>query len=239
MGEESRPLSHPLFIRNDAVATCGCSSSSDIILYLTSTFTHPPYTFFPPVHIASYFSILNNNSSSYDLSGDYDCLDDELSSDPIGVSLYDEKQTPVWRSRSGDSEGSFYVRGSGKFELCIQNGNIGSDDYFGANDGKSREVGFAVRVTSSLRGMEDGKVGPDDRVTSNLLDMCGTLMRGLQTMEDHQEYMRERENRHLTLADATFHRVVQWTVLEAVVLVLIACGQVLYLKRFFEQTRYL
>ncbi len=172
-------------------------------------------------------------------SGDYDCLDDDLSSNPIGITLYDGKMTPIWRSRAGESEGSFYVRGSGKFELCVQNGSVGSDDYFGENDGKSREVGFAVRVTAPLRGLEDGKIGLDDRVTSNLLDMCGTLMRGLQTMGDHQEYMRERENRHMTLAYTTFHRVVQWTVLEAVVLVLIAFGQVLYLKRFFEQTRYL
>jgi hypothetical protein len=166
-------------------------------------------------------------------------LDDELSPDPVGVTLYDEKMAPVWRSKSGASEGAFSVRGSGKYELCIQNGSLGSDDYYAARDGNSREVGFAVRVVPPLRGLEDEKVGPDDRLTSNLLEMCATMNRGLQTMLDHQEYMRERENRHTALADTTFHRVVQWTVLEAVVLVLIACGQVLYLKRFFEQTRYL
>jgi hypothetical protein len=172
-------------------------------------------------------------------SGDFDCLDDELSPDPIGVILYDEKMAPVWRSESGSSEGSFSVRGSGKFELCVQNGSLGSDDYYAAKDGNSREVGFAVRVIPPLRGLEDDRVGPDDRLTFNLLEMSARLHRGLQTMSDHQEYMRERENRHTTLADTTFHRVVQWTVLEAAVLVLIACGQVLYLKRFFEQTRYL
>lgn len=64
-------------------------------------------------------------------------------------------------------------------------------------------------------------------------------MEGLNTMSDHQEYMRGRENRHSVLADTTLSRIVQWTVLEAVVLILISCGQVLYLKKFFEQRRYL
>lgn len=173
------------------------------------------------------------------ISGDFDCLDDELSPDPVGVILYNEKMAPVWKSQSGSTEGSFTVTGSGKYELCIQNGSLGSDDYYGAKDGMAREVGFAVRVIPPLRGLEDEKSGPDDSLTTNLLEMFTKILAGLQTMADHQEYMRERENRHTDLADTTFNRVVQWTMLEAVVLVLIATGQVLYLKRFFEQTRYL
>jgi len=156
------------------------------------------------------------------------------------VILYDPKMTPVWKSDSGSSEGSFSVQGSfGKYELCIQNGNLGSDDYYATKDGNPREVGFAVRVTTPLRGLEDEKSGPDDSLTTHLLDMCIKMLAGLQTMADHQEYMRERENHHTILADTTFHRVVQWTVLEAVVLILIATGQVIYLRRFFEKTRYL
>lgn len=65
------------------------------------------------------------------------------------------------------------------------------------------------------------------------------MMEGLHTMGDHQEYMRDRENRHSVLADTTLSRIMQWTVLEAIVLILISCGQVLYLKKFFEQRRYL
>ena len=154
--------------------------------------------------------------------------------------LYDPKMTPVWKSVSGSSEGSFSVNGSfGKYELCIQNGNLGSDDYYGTKDGNAREVGFAVRVTTPLRGLEDEKSGPDDSLTSHMLDMCTKMLAGLQTMADHQEYMRERENHHDELTHQTFYRVVQWTVLEAIVLILIASGQVIYLRRFFEKTRYL
>lgn len=146
--------------------------------------------------------------------------------------------TPVWRSKSGASEGTFSLFGTGKYQLCIQNGSMGNDDYFAPKDGIDREVGFAIRVVPPERGLE-GEAGPDDRLTANLLEKSARLMMGLNTLSDHQEYMREREFKHTTLANATFNRVVQWTMLEALVLMLIACGQVLYLRKFFEQRRYL
>jgi len=173
------------------------------------------------------------------LSGNYDCLDDEISPAPIGVTLYDSKQTPIWRSQRGASEGTFSITGSGKFELCIQNGRQGSDDYVADKDGFDRQVGFAVRVVPPSSRGQDGEAGPDNRLTTNLLDLSANLMEGLHTMSDHQEYMRERENRHALLADMTLNRIMQWTILEAIVLTLISCGQVLYLKKFFEQRRYL
>lgn len=171
-------------------------------------------------------------------SGNYECLDDELPPEPMGAILYDQHMTPVWRSEKGAYEGHFVVYGEGKFELCFQNGRMGSDDYFGEEDGREREVGFAMRVIPPSRGTEDG-AGPDTRLTANLMGMSNKLMEGLLTMSDHQEYMKEREMRHTILADTTYDRLVQWTILEAIVLALISLGQVLYLKKFFEQRRYL
>ena len=155
----------------------------------------------------------------------------------INICFYIQK-TPVWRSEREAQEGTFSITGEGKYELCIQNGAMGSDDLVGSKDGIDREVGFAIRVVPPVRGIE-GEAGPDDRLTSHLIELSEKLTEGLDTMTDHQEYMRERENRHTVLADSTFNRVVQWTFLEAVVLVLISFGQVLYLKKFFEQRRYL
>mmetsp|Transcript_5298 Transcript_5298/g.8112 ORF Transcript_5298/g.8112 Transcript_5298/m.8112 type:complete len:222 (-) Transcript_5298:122-787(-) len=172
------------------------------------------------------------------IHGNFDILDDDESPDPIGVVLYDSKMTPVWRSEREAQEGTFSITGEGKYELCIQNGSMGSDDYVAPKDGIDREVGFAIRVVPPQRGIE-GEAGPDDRLTSHLIELSEKLMEGLDTMTDHQEYMRERENRHAMLADSTFNRVKEWTFLEAIVLVLISFGQVLYLKKFFEQRRYL
>ena len=115
---------------------------------------------------------------------------------------------------------------------------MGSDDLVAAKDGIDREIGFSIHVVPPVRGIE-GEAGPDDRLTSHLIELSEKLMEGLDTMTDHQEYMRERENRHTLLADSTFNRVVHWTFLEALLLILISFGQVLYLKKFFEQRRYL
>ena len=185
------------------------------------------------------FTIRAPSNFESTINGNYEALDDELSPDPIAVVLYNSKQTPIWRSAPKASEGTFSIpHASGKFELCIQNGKAGSDDYVAEKDGVDREVGFAFRVILPQRALEDA-AGPDDRLTANLISMSDVLMEGLRTMSDHQEYMRGRENRHTTLAELTFHRIVQWTVLEAVVLIIISFGQVLYLKKFFEQKRYL
>ena len=115
----------------------------------------------------------------------------------------------------------------------------GNDDYVSPKDGINRQVGFALRVIPPPSRGQDDKDGPDNRLTAHLMELSAKMMEGLHTMSDHQEYMRGRENRHSALADTTLSRIVQWTVLEAVVLVLISCGQVLYLKKFFEQRRYL
>lgn len=178
---------------------------------------------------------LNYPHSMY--SGNYEALDDNLSPGPLGATLYNDKEAPMWRSKPGASEDKFSIHGEGKFELCFQNGRLGHDDMYAPQDGEDREVGFNLRVTAPSRDM--GDAGPENRLMTNLSELTIKLLDGLHTMSDHQEYMRERENRHTLLAAATFDRVVQWTILEAMVLMLISLGQVLYLKKFFEQRRYL
>lgn len=180
-------------------------------------------------------------------------MDDDKSPSPIGVVLYDPDMKVIWQSRPSSSEGSFRFPTSTttgrraqsahlvglKYQLCIQNGNLGADDYIGEQDGLDREVGFALRVSTPRRYLEDSEAGPDDVLTAHLVEMTRELMEGLETMTDHQEYVREREARHLDLSQSTFRRIVQWTVVEAGVLILIAGGQVYYLRKFFEQKRYL
>lgn len=176
------------------------------------------------------------------VSGNFECLDDDAPPGPVGAVLYDEHMTPVWSSKPGASEGHFAIHGRGKlslkYELCFQNGRLGSDDAYAPKDGIDREIGFALRITSPSRELED-EAGPDNRLTAHLLEMSDQLRDGLTSMADHQDYMKEREQHHMMLAFHTIDRLVQWTVLEAAVLVLISLGQVLYLKKFFEQRRYL
>jgi len=182
------------------------------------------------------------------ISGNYDILDDELSADPISVVLYNSNRNDVWHSVPGSSEGTFSISGKGIHELCISNGLGGSGPggrgrkAIQRADGNERTVGFAVRVKAPKRakvGDNSSEEGPEDERTSNLISMSDTLLEGFYTMQDHQEYLKDREAKHQLLTTQTYGRIMRWTCLEALVLCFIAGGQVMYLKKFFEKKTYL
>lgn len=174
-------------------------------------------------------------------SGNYDQLDDELTADPLRVTLFDAEEKKLWTSPLGAPEGTFSVASTGgRNMLCITNGiEPGLDDDAG-NEQADRTVGFAVRVRpAAVRAQDDSVEGPDTRVMTNLIEMSEDLLDDFQDLNDHQAYLKVRESEHRDLTEATYSRIVRWTVLEALVLMAIAGGQVMYLKKFFEQKRYL
>jgi len=189
------------------------------------------------------------------ISGNFDCLDDGLDPDPIRVTLYDPDGKRAWQSEDGEPEGTFAVRGRGRHQLCIVNGHGanppaaaggGDDDEDSGDgpDGARRTVGFGVRVRPLPRGGDTEKKtpdeeGPDTERTERLLDLADDLNEDLNDLRDHQDYLKLREAAHRELTERTFTRVVRWTVLEALVLMGVAGGQVAYLRKFFEQRRYL
>ena len=176
--------------------------------------------------------------SFFHRSGNYDQLDDELPADPLRVTLFDADEKKIWSSPLGAPEGTFSVTTTGgRNMLCITNG-IDYDDDTGNED--DRTVGFAVRVRpATVRAQEENVEGPDTRVMTNLIEMSEDLLDDFQDLNDHQAYLKVREAEHRDLTEATYSRIVRWTVLEALVLMAIAGGQVMYLKKFFEQKRYL
>jgi len=164
-------------------------------------------------------------------------LDDELSADPLVVMLQDSNGDTRWHSEHGQTEGTFFLETEGgRYSLCIVNGFEGGDDLTANNDGMARTVGFALRVTPLQFATPEGA---EELKTSELLSATARLNVGFQTMEDHQSYLKNREIQHRNLVEKTFQRVVLWTVIEAVVLVIVATGQVTYLKTFFEKRSYL
>jgi hypothetical protein len=178
------------------------------------------------------------------ISGNYDLLDDDLSSAPLRVVLTSEgnrKQSMVWESEEGSPEGTFSLEvDGGRYSFCIHNGAAGGDDMM-ADDGEARHVGFAIRVTPLQvgDGLGDNMSGAESLKTAELLAGGAKLIEGLDNLADHQAYLRNREVQHRNLVEATFARVVNWTMLEAVLLVGISVTQVMYLKKFLERRSYL
>jgi len=76
-------------------------------------------------------------------------------------------------------------------------------------------------------------------MTTKLIDSAARLQANLEDISDHQSYMRARETSHRELSEKTFARVVRWTFLEGLVLLFVAGGQVMYLRKFFEKKRML
>ena len=109
-------------------------------------------------------------------SGNYDQLDDELSADPLRVTLFDADEKKIWSSPLGAPEGTFSVTTTGgRNMLCITNG-IDYDDDTGNED--DRTVGFAVRVRpATVRAQEENVEGPDTRVMTNLIEMSEEIGR--------------------------------------------------------------
>lgn len=207
------------------------------------------------------------------ISGNFDCLDDELDPRPIRVSLLgpndDEKE--LWTSPEGESEASFTITGRGRYQLCIANNPdyvremieaIGDDEEEVDDElEEDRTVGFSVHVhpviptdySQQQQQQQDEEKKKDameekkekelelqaKKRTNLLYEMSHSISEGLSMMVDHQDYLKFREAAHREVTERTFSRVVSWTVIEAIVLVVISAGQVFYLKKFFETKQYL
>lgn len=197
-----------------------------------------------------------------------DLLDDGTSARPLSVVLYNNKMKPVYQSRFGRSEDTFSVASTAgeRFQLCIKNGygraqgvsrmarSEGMDDDDGAQstarDGLDRRVGWALRVRSAeayAQWMKEARSNDNsekeksesEKKAEGLLELGNELIESLETMADHQAYLREREAAHRVMAESTFGLVLLWTVAEAIVLMVVAGGQIFYLRRFVEKRRYL
>lgn len=65
----------------------------------------------------------------------------------------------------------------------------------------------------------------------------GELASGLSAVKHEQEYMAVRERIHRQINESTNWRVLLWASFEALLLVAMTLGQVLFLRRFFEVRR--
>mmetsp|Transcript_60381 Transcript_60381/g.148161 ORF Transcript_60381/g.148161 Transcript_60381/m.148161 type:complete len:340 (-) Transcript_60381:215-1234(-) len=174
------------------------------------------------------------------LYGNYDHLDDDLSSDVVSVVVIDyEEEHVLYRSRRRASEGHFKVKlkADQKVALCLQNGlttagrgRVSKQDL---HDGKDRTIGFSFYVDIKDEAQELKEQN------TRLVDASQDLTRQLGNLINHHEYMRTREANHRELVEATFSHLLIWVIVEAFAVVIIAGGQIMYLRRFLEKRRYM
>jgi len=77
----------------------------------------------------------------------------------------------------------------------------------------------------------------NEKHKNKLEDMIQELSLAMTAVKHEQEYMEVRERIHRAINDNTNSRVVLWAFFESFVLVAMTCGQIYYLKRFFEVRR--
>jgi len=201
-----------------------------------------------------------NDDNIAHITGSYDVLNDALSMNPVTSTLFDDLYEVLWHSDQAASEGTFTARGKGRFHLCFGNGSGGyktkedhererkrveghhiDDDNFDYQnyDGKDRQIAFNVRVKQEANGrgtsQKPGAEGHSDRI----LGMTDKLKDKLDFLMDHQEYIKTREVQHRDTMEKTFSLLMKWTILEGIVLVIVATSQVIYFRKFFETKRYL
>ena len=95
-----------------------------------------------------------------------------------------------------------------------------------SHDRLDREVAFEIRVVV-------------DDPTAPLVGLTNNLNENLWNLQARQDYMRTREAVHREVTEETFSELLTWTILEAVALVFVSFGQVLYFRRFLEKRRYM
>lgn len=193
------------------------------------------------------------------ITGSYEILDDpSLSANPVTGTLFDDEYAVLWHSDQGAEYGQFITHGSGRYHLCFGNGSGGykdnsdrekermrveghhiDDDNFDYqnHDGNVRNIAFNVRVSSDMDHRDGGANGSEnvDRTSA----MASRLKDKMMFLLDHQEYMKSRDHTHRDMMESTYSLLMKWTILEAVILILVATSQVIYFRKFFETKRYL
>lgn len=174
-----------------------------------------------PFFVRGSFEILHDDVDSYELAVRVVNLD-------TGEAIHDIP--------SGTQEGDFTIRdikAASKYSICFQN-NESTDD-----EENEFDLGFNVRFHNEARTLEEGELGPDGERASKLAEKAAAIHEDWYTLQDHFEYLRNREGIHYGMNNEIMTRLSRWTYIEALLVIGMAVGQVMYWKKFFEKRRYL
>mmetsp|Transcript_35007 Transcript_35007/g.39091 ORF Transcript_35007/g.39091 Transcript_35007/m.39091 type:complete len:229 (+) Transcript_35007:88-774(+) len=172
------------------------------------------------------------------ITGSYEVLNDDVDSYELAVKVSKlDNGESLYESPAGIQEGDFTlenIQSSSKFSICFQN-NADNDDVENEFD-----VGFNVRFDKRpTRTLDDKVSGPDGERASQLIDKAAKIHQNWNTLQDHFDFLRNREGIHYHMNEEIMNRLSRWTYIEAFLVIAMSVGQVMYWKKFFEKRRYL
>jgi emp24/gp25L/p24 family/GOLD len=185
------------------------------------------------------------------LAGDYELFGDtrtgdKVSAQPLLVYIMENSKQEgiVWRSQPGASHGTFRIPMSQNigYWFCVQNSDHGPDNMEPEGehpDHIARTVGFEVRVESMVPSVKPVPALFTTDHSDEWQARSDEVQEELRAMMHHRDYMRIREADHRALVEKTFASTLTWTLMEAVVVVVMAIGQIFYFRRFLERKTYL
>ena len=180
---------------------------------------------------------------SHTRSGNFDLLDDSVDGSYITawitkVAGHRGVGQTLWHSEEDEHEEDFRltVDAVGKYELCFELETDPENDEYA----ETYAVGFNLRLTPAVeRALDEQAAGPDTLQALALIESARAVEGNWNNLVDHYVYLRNRENAAVQLSQQIQDRVMGWTILEALLVITISVGQVLYWKKFFETRRYL
>lgn len=185
------------------------------------------------------------------LEGNFEQIDDKqyMGAGPLVVFIMDGKQEKQLYSSKQKSSGSFRVALPGsndetkKYWLCIQNHNddlVAEDDSPDddkSHDGHTRTVGVSYTVTEDLMQASSFEQVQVSEHTNQWLEKAGAIRTQIKNLMNHHEYMRVREAAHRQVTENTFAEILKWSLVEAMIVLSVAAGQVFYFRHYLERKR--
>lgn len=180
------------------------------------------------------------------LQGHYHIISDpsDRTPDAVHVFVMDEHEKVYFQSTTGKISDVYQVAvgPNQKYWICIQNDawhhyGLKEMDQSKHPDDKDREVGFGYRIQTMVKKASD--VIDLDQHSTTWSQIAADLHLSTEHLMEHYQYMRIKEARHREVVEKTFSDIFLGSVAEAVMTLVVALGQVFYLRRFLEKKRYL
>lgn len=142
----------------------------------------------------------------------------------IDVSIYDPSNSLI-HTEPKASSGKYTIEANkdGPYKYCFSNK---------MSTVTPKVVMFTIETA---RQVQHKLSGAQDQEKLN--DMLKDLTNSMTSVKHELEYLSVRDKIHRQINDSTNSRVVVWTWVEFLILIVVSVGQVYYLKRFFEVRR--